>query len=142
MKYTVAMVNSTERIRVFICGSALRGQPDNHNLQSAEFLGVTKTAPNYRLHSVENGWHPGIYRTETAGVAIPGEIYALTPEQFGHLEDSEPPHMYPASVDLADGSQAIAFLYPEELIITHNWPDISTYGDWAAYKAATGAEQT
>lgn len=131
------MTNPTDRITVFICGSALRGQPDNQNLQDAEFLGEAKTAPLYRLHAVKDGWHPGIYEISEGGIAIPGELYGMTPEQYTYLKDNEPPHMYPHEVQLGDGGTAIAFLYPKELIDEHGWPDISGYGGWAAYKAAT-----
>jgi len=127
---------ATPTTRVFICGSALRGQPDHSNLQAATFLGETKTAPHYRLHSVANGWHPGIYAVESRGIAIPGELYELTAEQYDHLVASEPPHMYPADVTLETGDTAIAMLYPRALIEQHGWPDISSYGGWAAYKAA------
>lgn len=122
---------------VFICGSALRGQPDHGNLQSAEFVGEAKTAAKYRLHAVGNGWHPGIYAVEGGGMSIPGELYKMSLEQYNYLASNEPPNMYPQAVELADGGSAIAFLYPEELIKEHGWPDISTYGGWAAYKAAT-----
>ena len=131
------MTDSTGTITVFICGSALRGQPDNQNLQDAEFVGATKTAPIYRLHAVKDGWHPGIYEVDTDGIAIPGELYVMTAEQYAYLKDNEPPHMYPHEVRLADGGTAIAFLYPKALIDEHGWPDISSYGGWAAYKAAT-----
>ncbi|MEB3275050.1 MAG: gamma-glutamylcyclotransferase [Prochlorothrix sp.] len=120
---------------VFICGSALRGQPDHGNLQSATFLRPAKTAAKYRLHSVQNGWHPGIYEVESGGIAIPGELYDLTAEQYDHLVSTEPPHMYPAEVELDDGGVAIAMLYPQKLIEEQGWPDISDYGGWAAYKA-------
>ena len=124
---------------VFICGSALRGQPDHQNLQSATFLGEAKTAPKYRLHAVKDGWHPGIYEvtdeTEADGISIPGEIYELTPEQYDYLVSTEPPDMYPAEVTLADGGEAIAMLYPKALIDEGGWPDISDIGGWAAYKA-------
>jgi len=133
------MTHPTDDITVFICGSALRGQPDNQNLQEARFLGEARTAPLYRLHSVKNGWHPGIYEVGTGGISIPGELYALTPEQYAYLKDNEPPHMYPHSVQLSDGGSAIAFLYPKSLIDEHGWPDISDYGGWADYKAATTA---
>ncbi|MEB3231359.1 MAG: gamma-glutamylcyclotransferase [Leptolyngbyaceae bacterium] len=123
---------------VFICGSALRGQPDHGNLQSATFLGEAKTAAKYRLHSVQDGWHPGIYAVDADGIAIPGELYELTAEQYDYLVSTEPPNMYPAEVTLADGGSAIAMLYPQSLIEEHNWPDISNYGGWAAYKAAVG----
>ena len=122
--------------RVFICGSALRGQPDHGNLQDAKFMREAKTAPRYRLHSVKDGWHPGIYEVEANGIAIPGELYALTAEQYEHLVSTEPPNMYPAEVVLENGERAIAMLYPKALIEEHNWPDISHLGGWAAYKAA------
>ena len=121
---------------VFICGSALRGQPDHANLQGATFLGEANTAPKYRLHAVKDGWHPGIYETNTNGISIPGELYQLTREQYDHLVSTEPPNMYPAEITLVDGGLAIAMLYPQSLINEHNWPDISNYGGWAAYKAA------
>jgi gamma-glutamylcyclotransferase (GGCT)/AIG2-like uncharacterized protein YtfP len=120
---------------VFICGSALRGQPDHQNLQSAKFIKTTKTQPRYRLHAAENGWHPAIYAVETGGVSIPGEIYEMTEEQYEYLLANEPPHMYPETVDLEGGEKAIAMLYPEELVKKYNWLDISDLGGWAAYKS-------
>lgn len=120
---------------IFICGSALRGQPDHGNLQSAPCLGAAKTTPHYRLHSVKQGWHPGIYRVESGGISIPGELYRLTAEQYEHLLAGEPPNMYPEEVTLEGGGTAIAMLYPQRLIEEHGWPDISECGGWAAYKA-------
>lgn len=130
------MTESTDAKVIFICGSALRGQPDHGNLQSATFLKAAQTAPKYRLHSVKDGWHPGIYEVESGGISIPGELYEMTLEQYTYLESNEPPHMYPHSIELADGGHAIAFLYPKTLIDEYGWPDISDYGGWAAYKAA------
>lgn len=120
---------------IFICGSALRGQPDHQNLQGAKFLGEAKTLPKYRLHAVKNGWHPGIYQVETNGISIPGEIYAMTESEYEYLLANEPPDMYPATVYLEDGSEATAMLYPQELIEQHGWQDISELGGWAAYKS-------
>lgn len=122
--------------RVFICGSALRGQPDHQNLQSAQFLRAAKTKPNYRLHAAADGWHPAIYAVPAGGMSIPGEVYELTPDQYEHLLSTEPPNMYPADVTLEDGEVVTAILYPQELVELHRWPDISHYGGWAAYKAA------
>lgn len=121
---------------VFICGSALRGQPDHQNLTEAKFIKTTKTEPQYRLHAAENGWHPAIYAVETGGVSIPGEIYEMTEEQYEYLLANEPPHMYPETVNLAGGESAIAMLYPEELVKKYNWLDISDLGGWAAYKSS------
>lgn len=128
-------MTASETKTVFICGSALRGQPDHGNLQGAAFVKETRTAPKYRLHSVKDGWHPGIYETESDGISIPGELYQMSVEQYNHLVSTEPPNMYPAEVTLHDGETAIAMLYPKELIDEHGWPDISDIGGWAAYKA-------
>ena len=129
------MASTDSNKRVFICGSALKGQPDHQNLQSATFIKEAKTAPNYRLHAVKDGWHPCIYKTEENGISIPGEVYELTSEQYDYLVSTEPPDMYPETVDLADGGEAIAMLYPKQLIEEGNWPDISDIGGWAKYKA-------
>jgi gamma-glutamylaminecyclotransferase len=123
-------------VRFFICGSALRGQPDHKNLGDARFIRAAKTAPKYRMHSVKDGWHPGIYEVSEGGSALLGELYELTPEQRAELLAGEPPNMYEHTIELDDGSFAQAMLYPRTLIEANEYPDISQYGGWAAYKAA------
>lgn len=122
--------------RIFICGSALTGQPDHHNLQSAKSIGAAKTLPQYRLHAAADGWHPAIYEVSCDGISIPGEVYELTSEQYEHLLSTEPPNMYPGDIVLENGEILTAMLYPQELVEKYNWPDISHYGGWAAYKRA------
>lgn len=130
---TEANLNSK---RVFICGSALRGQPDHQNLQSAKFIRTARTRAKYRLHAAADGWHPAIYEVEEGGISIPGEVYELTLEQYEHLLATEPPNMYPGNVILEDGEVPTAMLYPRELVEKYSWPDISHYGGWASYKQA------
>jgi gamma-glutamylaminecyclotransferase len=125
-------------MRFFICGSALRGQPDHGNLGDATFLGEATTAPRYRLHSVDDR-HPGIYEVAEGGIAIAGELYEFTDEQHARLLASEPPDLYEAPVVLADGSSVHAMIYPQALIRERSWRDISHYGGWAAFRADAGA---
>ncbi|PZV14921.1 MAG: hypothetical protein DCF22_07975 [Leptolyngbya sp.] len=127
--------NSAATKRIFICGSALRGQPDHQNLQSAQFIKETATQPRYRLHAAGEGWHPAIYEVKTGGISIPGEVYEITLDEFNQLAASEPPNMYPSDIVLQDGEILTAFLYPQELVEQYNWIDISHLGGWAAYKA-------
>jgi gamma-glutamylcyclotransferase (GGCT)/AIG2-like uncharacterized protein YtfP len=122
--------------RVFICGSALRGQPDHDNLGSAPFIGEAHTQPRYRLHAAGEGWHPAVYEVAEGGISIPGEVYEMTAEQFEHLTAGEPDHLYPADIVLSTGEVLTAFLYPQELVEHYHWPDISHWGGWAAYKQA------
>jgi gamma-glutamylaminecyclotransferase len=122
-------------VRFFICGSALRGQPDHENLGGATFAGPAKTAPRYRLHSVRDQ-HPGIYEVPSGGIAIAGEIYELTDAQHAQLLAGEPPDLYEAPIVLDDGSSVNAMIYPRALIEERGFADISEYGGWAAFKAA------
>jgi len=128
-------MNSAATKRIFICGSALRGQPDHENLQSAQFIKEAATQPHYRLHAAGDGWHPAIYEVETGRISIPVEVYEITLDEFNQLAASEPPNMYPSDIVLQDGEVLTAFLYPQKLIEQHNWIDISHLGGWAAYKA-------
>lgn len=121
----------------FICGSALRGQPDHANLGGASFLGEARTKPKYRLHSVEDR-HPGIYEVPSGGVAIAGEIYELSAEQHEQLIASEPPNLYAAPIEIDDGTYVAAMMYPRDLIEARGYTDISHFGGWAAFKAARG----
>jgi gamma-glutamylcyclotransferase (GGCT)/AIG2-like uncharacterized protein YtfP len=122
-------------MQFFICGSALRGQPDHGNLAGARFVREAKTAPRYRLHSVRDE-HPGIYEVSDGGIAIAGEIYEMSDEQHAHLLATEPPDLYEAPVVLDDGSEVPAMIYPRELIEQRGFADISHHGGWAAFKAA------
>ena len=122
-------------MRFFICGSALRGQPDHANLGDAKFLGEAQTAPKYRLHSVKDQ-HPGVYEVPQGGVSIKGELYEFTDEQHAHLMANEPPDLYEAPVELSDGSFVNAMVYPRALIDERGYQDISHHGGWAAFKAA------
>ncbi|MGH8165175.1 MAG: allophanate hydrolase-related protein, partial [Rhodanobacteraceae bacterium] len=123
-------------MRFFICGSALRGQPDHKNLGEATFLGEVRTAPRYRLHSVRDE-HPGIYEVDSGGVSIAGELYDLTKEQHARLLATEPPDLYEAQIVLDDATSANAMIYPRDLIAERAYRVSSHYGGWAAYKGGS-----
>jgi gamma-glutamylcyclotransferase (GGCT)/AIG2-like uncharacterized protein YtfP len=123
-------------MQFFICGSALRGQPDHGNLGEARFVREAKTKPIYRLHSVEDQ-HPGIYEVAEGGIAIAGEIYEMTDAQHAHLLATEPPNLYESPIQIEDGTTVNAMIYPRDLIEQRGYQDISQYGGWGAFKAAT-----
>ncbi len=124
-------------IRFFICGSALRGQPDHANLGGARFAGTAETAPKYRMASVRDV-HPGIYEVRSGGVRLAGELYDLTTEQYAGLIAGEPANLYEAPVELADGTAARAMLYPRDLVEANGWKDVSEFAGWAAFKSRRG----
>jgi gamma-glutamylaminecyclotransferase len=122
-------------IRFFICGSALRGQPDHAVLEGATFLREVLTAPRYRIHSVKDA-HPAVYLVERDGVSVAGELYELTAEQHERLLAQEPPGLYEDDVVFEDGSTARAMLFPRAFVEERGYADISSYGGWAAYRAS------
>jgi gamma-glutamylaminecyclotransferase len=122
-------------MQFFICGSALRGQPDHQNLLGATFVREAKTAARYRLYSVRDQ-HPGIYEVSSGGISIAGEIYEMTDAQHAHLLAGEPPDLYESPIVLEDGSKVNAMIYPQKLIEERKFKDISQFGGWAAYKAS------
>ena len=77
------VLSSDKMYTVFICGSALRGQPDHDNLPDDAFAGVAKTAAKYRLHSVKDGWHPGAISVGRVHLALRRHVLAvLSPYSF------------------------------------------------------------
>jgi len=121
---------------VFFNGTVMRGQPDHANLRDAEFVRVARTAPRYRLYSIDDR-HPGMFEVSEGGVSVEGELYRMSEETWRTIERREPPGLYLGPVALEDGSQVEGMLYPRELAEGRH-RDISEYGSWRRYLAARG----
>ncbi|MEM7252641.1 MAG: gamma-glutamylcyclotransferase [Pseudomonadota bacterium] len=116
---------------LFVNGTLMRGLALHHNLAEAEFLGEARTAPYYRLYSVDDV-HPGMFEVNTGGVSIAGEIYRMSDDVWRRVEAGEPPNLYCGPVRLDDDRVISGILYPRELAEMHH-KDISAFGDWRAY---------
>jgi gamma-glutamylcyclotransferase (GGCT)/AIG2-like uncharacterized protein YtfP len=123
---------------LFVNGTLMRGLALHHNLDGAEFLEEARTAPIYRLHSIDDR-HPGMYEVADGGVSVAGEIYLVPDRVWRRVEAGEPPHLYCGPVRLADGRKISGILYPRELAEGRH-PDISKYADWRAYMGAARSE--
>lgn len=123
---------------LFVNGTLMRGLALHSNLDGAEFLGEARTAPIYRLYSIDDR-HPGMFEVPEGGVAVAGEIYLVPEEVWQRVEAGEPPDLYCGPVRLADGREIRGILYPRELAEGRH-RDISAYGDWRAYRASAGQE--
>ncbi len=116
----------------------MRGLALHHNLDGAEFLGAFRTAPRYRLHSIDD-IHPGMFEVDEGGVSVAGEFYRMSDEIWNRVEAGEPPNLYCGPVKLEDGRTVNGILYPRELA-EGKYPDISEFGDWRAYMATVNSE--
>lgn len=116
---------------LFVNGTLMRGLALHMNLDGAEFLGKARTAPRYRLYSIDDD-HPGMFEVEEGGVSVAGEVYRISDEVWARVEAGEPPGLYCGPVRLEDGREIDGILFPRELAEGKH-RDISDYGDWRAY---------
>ena len=126
-------VRDVGAFELFVNGTLMRGLALHANLDGATFLGEARTAPVYRLHSIDDR-HPGMFEVPSGGVSVAGEIYLVPDEVWRRVEAGEPPHLYRGRVKLADGREVLGILYPRELAEGRH-RDISEHGDWRAYWA-------
>ncbi|HSA79249.1 MAG TPA: gamma-glutamylcyclotransferase [Geminicoccaceae bacterium] len=121
-------------LELFVNGTLMRGLELHGNLAGAEFLEEARTAPAYRLYSIDDR-HPGMFEVAEGGVTVVGEIYRMPDEVWQRVEAGEPPHLYCGPVRLEDGREVPGILYPRELAEGHH-QDISEFGGWRAYMAS------
>jgi gamma-glutamylcyclotransferase (GGCT)/AIG2-like uncharacterized protein YtfP len=121
-------------MELFVNGTLMRGLALHHNLEGATFLGAFRTAPRYRLYSI-NDIHPGMFEVETGGTSVAGELYRMSEDLWRHVEAGEPPHLYRGPVGLSDGRTVDGILFPRSLAEGRH-KDISEFGDWRAYIAS------
>ncbi|MFN8052315.1 MAG: hypothetical protein U0Q22_12795 [Acidimicrobiales bacterium] len=133
-------VETDAPIRLAVLGAHLQGQPLHHQLTDldATFVGLTTTAPAYRLHALDTiPPKPGIARVAEGGVAIEVEVYELGPAAFGRFVDAIPAPLGIGRLELADTSVVAGFIC--EPIGLDRAPDISGFGGWRAYLTSGGA---
>lgn len=118
-------------MELFVNGTLMRGLALHHNLDGAEFVGEFRTAPCYRLYSIEDR-HPGMFEVPEGGVSVSGEIYRMSDEIWSRVEAGEPPNLYCGPIRLADDRIVNGILYPRELA-EKDFKDISEFGDWRRY---------
>ena len=118
---------------LFVNGTLMRGLELHPNLHGAEFEEEIKTAPRYRVHTI-NDVHPGMYEVDEGGVAVEGELYQLPPEVLLRVIEGEPAGLYRGAVELEDGRVVPGILYDKEMAQQH--PEISQFGGWRGYLAS------
>lgn len=124
---------------LFVNGTLMRGLKLNPNMKDSKFLGEFRTAPFYRVYTI-NDIHPGMYRVnegEGGGANIWGELYLVEDDVWAGIEAGEPPNLYRGMVELEDGRSVYGILYPRELA-EGNFPEITQHGGWRQYWDSKG----
>jgi AGZA family xanthine/uracil permease-like MFS transporter len=118
---------------LYVNGTLMRGLGLHDNLAGAEFLEEVSTAPKYRVHTIGDV-HPGMYKVESGGAAVAGELYAVPMNVLLKVVEGEPPGLYRGPVELSDGRVVPGILFDEAAAKKH--PDITEHGGWRGYLAA------
>jgi allophanate hydrolase len=128
-------------IRVAVVGAHLSGMPLNHQLteRRAALIARTTTAPHYRLHALAGTTppKPGLQRVVADGTTIEVEVWDMPLAGFGSFVAAVPPPLAIGTVELADGSWVKGFVCEPQALAGAR--DITAYGGWRNYIAATGA---
>ena len=124
MKYVLLAVN----------GTLMRGLELNGNLLAvnAEFVKEARTAPNYRLWTV-NDRHPAMQRITNGGASIELEVWNVPVAGITSILMEEPPGLCIGKVELSDGETVLGVL--GEAFLCEGQREITEYCGWRAYCA-------
>lgn len=124
-------------VRLAVCGAHLSGEPLHGQLADAVFVGAGRTAPEYKMFALQDGFpeKPALVHTPADGTDFYVEIYELSTEEFGAFTASVPAPLAIGKVKLADGSAVSGFVGEHEVC---RGRDISAFGDWRKYRRETG----
>jgi gamma-glutamylcyclotransferase (GGCT)/AIG2-like uncharacterized protein YtfP len=101
-------------MRVFVYGTLLRGEHNHMFLRNSQFIGEAQTVPGFALYDL--GYFPAMVRA-TEGV-VQGEVFEVDDAALRALDRLEGyPILYlRALIDLADGSQALAYFQTQDQV--------------------------
>ncbi len=130
------MHDSTEKMLMFLNGTAMSGLADHVHVVGSRFLGPCRTAASYRFYAVRDEY-PGLVEDGEHGASILGELYEIDRATWQErLLPNEPTELVPGIVVLEDGAEANVMLLelsrvpPGDKVV-----DIADFGSWRAYLA-------
>ncbi|MBI4635957.1 MAG: glutamyl-tRNA amidotransferase [Candidatus Rokubacteria bacterium] len=100
----------------------------------ARFVRETRTAPVYRLWSIEDR-HPAMLRVASGGAAIAVEVWEVPAAGLATILQQEPLGLSVGKVRLEDGQETLGVL--GEPLVCEGMREITRYGGWRAYLAAS-----
>ena len=121
-------------IYLAVNGTLMRGLELNENLlkAGAQFIEETKTAPIYRLWSI-NDRHPAMIRVAEGGKAIAVEIWAVPSVGISDILLQEPPGLCVGKVILANNEVVLGVL--GEPFLCEHQKEITAWEGWRTYTA-------
>lgn len=93
--------------RVFVYGTLMRGEEAHAQMTGSRFLGATRTSSRYRLEILGNDFEAIVPGGEEA---IPGELYQVSFEKLGELDDWEYDIYVREYIHIEDGNVCDAYV--------------------------------
>ena len=138
----IGRIAPKEFVDVVVCGAHLDGQPLNWQLvdRHSVLKKVTKTTANYALYALPDGKRPalGPVRDQT-GAAIEVEVWRMPMAQLGSFVAGIPSPLGIGKVTLESGENLPGFICEEGGLTGAE--DISRFGSWRTYLAATNKQE-
>jgi hypothetical protein len=123
-------------MHIAINGTLMRGLELNQNMLAAGavFVREDRTAPCYRLWSIDDRY-PGMIRTgQGNGAAIELEIWEVDEPGLTRILQQEPPGLTLGRILLEAGDELLGIL--AEPYIVEGMQEITVYGGWRGYLLA------
>ncbi len=128
-------------VLVAVNGTLMRGLALNPNMleAGATFVREAMTAPEYRLWSIHDDYPAMVRVGDGTGARVALEVWSVPRGGLGKLFMAEPAGLTLGKVRLDDGSTVVGLL--GEPAVAMGQREITSYGGWRAYLAATGGEK-
>lgn len=111
--------------------------PESNVLEGATFVEKARTAPKYRLYSLDG--FPSLRPDDETGVSIDVQLWDVPDDVWEQIAASEPPAYHDVDIELEDGRRVPTMMASAEYVREKNGVDVSEHGSWAAYTAAREA---
>jgi hypothetical protein len=121
-------------MKLLVIGSGLREICGDQAALGLTFLEVVRTAPSYRLYSVDNAFAV-LVEDMQGGAAITGELVEVADGRLAELVAAEPPGVAQAPVELEDG-RVVSAACAVPGALTGHVREITAYGGFAAFRRA------
>jgi gamma-glutamylaminecyclotransferase len=94
---------------LFVYGTLKRGERNHRLIADQEFLGEALTEPRYRV--IDLGPHPGLVVDEANGLAVRGELYAVSDTSLAKLDAFEGAEFPRGPVAIPDREKVHAYYW-------------------------------
>jgi gamma-glutamylcyclotransferase (GGCT)/AIG2-like uncharacterized protein YtfP len=104
---------------VFVYGTLMQGEHNDHCRRSAEFRGKARTRPEFTLISMD--FYPALVKV--GSTSVEGELYLVDEDVLRYLDylERHPKFYRREIITMDDGEEAYAYLLP--VIQSGNWRD-------------------